>query len=226
MKKAICRQLTRREALHLGMVAGVGAALGPFIMTPAHGQSFNWQRFRGKELYFIFTKHPWTETILPHFPEFESLTGIKLRHEILVDIQARQKATVEFTSGSGGLDAWLTHTHVEKRRFWKAGWYEPLNRYITDATLTAPDFDWNDFTPSAKALVVQPDNTVSALPCVMDPTILYYRKDLFQEKGLKPPRTLEEMEALAQKLHNPPSMYGLVARGLKNANVAPFSYVL
>jgi multiple sugar transport system substrate-binding protein len=225
-KKVQGQQMTRREALRLGMAAAAGAAVGPFVMTPARAQSFNWQRFRGKELYLIFIKHPWTEAILPQFAEFESLTGIKLRHEILPDIQARQKLTVELTAGSGGLDAFLTSPHVEKRRFSKAGWYEPLNRYIGDTALTGPEFDWGDFSASARELVLLPDKTISALPCVVDPTILYYRKDLFQQRGLKPPKTLEEFEAVVQTLHNPPSMYGLVARGLKNANVAPFSYVL
>ena len=220
------QHFTRRQVLRWGTAVAAGAAVGPFVVTPTRAQSFNWQRFRGKELYLIFIKHPWTETLQPHFPEFEALTGIKLRPEILPDIQTRQKLTVELTAGSGGLDAFLTSPHVEKRRFWKAGWYESLNRYIGDNTLTSPDFDWDDFTRSARELVTQPDGTVSALPCVVDPTILYYRKDLFQQKGLRPPRTLEEMETLAQTLHNPPSMYGLVARGLKNANVAPFSYVL
>ena len=70
----------------------------------------------------------------------------------------------------------------------------------------------------AKATVTQPDKTVSALPSFVDPDIFFYRKDIFQQKGLTPPKTLAEMESLAQKLHNPPSLYGFVARGLKNAN--------
>jgi multiple sugar transport system substrate-binding protein len=217
--------LTRRRVLQWAAVAA-GASVGPFVVAPARAQSFNWQRFRGKELYAIFIKHPWTETLQSHFGEFEALTGIKVRSEILPDIQARQKLTVELTAGSGGLDAFLTSPHVEKRRFSKAGWYEPLNRYLGDQTLTGPEFDWADFTPGAKGLVTLSDGTITALPCVVDPTILYYRKDLFQQKGLQLPKTLEEFEAVVQKLHNPPSMYGLVARGLKNANVAPFSYVL
>jgi hypothetical protein len=36
------------------------------------------------------------------------------------------------TAASGGLDAFLSSLHVEKRRFWKAGWYEPLNKYLED----------------------------------------------------------------------------------------------
>jgi len=220
------RQLTRREVLRAGIAAAAGAAVGPFVITPARAQSFNWQRFKGKEIFLIFFKNPWDEEIVKYVPEFESLTGIKVKYEILPEIQARQKLTVELTAGSGGLDAFLSSLHVEKRRFWKAGWYEPLNKYLEDKTLTAPDYDWNDFTPTAKAAVTQSDKTVSAIPSFVDPDILYYRKDIFQEKGLKPPKTLEEMEALAQKLHNPPTLYGFVARGLKNANASPFAYIV
>ena len=220
------RQLTRRDVLRLGLTAAAGAAVGPFVTTPARAQSFNWQRFKGKEIFVIFFKNPWDDEIVKYVPEFESLTGIKVKYEILPEIQARQKLTVELTAGSGGLDAFLSSLHVEKRRFWKAGWYEPLNKYLEDKTLTAPDYDWDDFTPTAKAAVTQSDKTVSAIPSFVDPDILYYRKDIFQEKGLKPPKTLEEMEALAQKLHNPPTLYGFVARGLKNANASPFAYIV
>jgi len=219
--------MTRREVLRLGAAVAAGAAASPFVHTPGHAQSFNWQRFKGKELFLIFFKHPWAEEIVKYGPEFESLTGIKLKYEILPEIQARQKLTVEMTAASGGLDAFLSSLHVEKRRFWKAGWYEPLNKYLEDPTLTAPDYDWNDFTATAKAAVTQPDKTVSALPSFVDPDILFYRKDIFQQKGLNPPKTLAEMEALAAKLHDPKnSFHGFVARGLKNANASPFAYIV
>jgi multiple sugar transport system substrate-binding protein len=225
--RAAEKQLTRRDVLRLGVTAAAGAAVGPFVVTPARAQAFNWQRFKGTELFLIFFKHPWAEEIVKYAQEFESLTGIKVKYEILPEIQARQKLTVEMTAASGGLDAFLSSLHVEKRRFWKAGWYEPLNKYIEDKTLTAPDYDWNDFTATAKAAVTQPDKTVSALPSFVDPDILFYRKDIFQQKGLTPPKTLAEMEALAQKLHDPKNkFYGFVARGLKNANASPFAYIV
>jgi multiple sugar transport system substrate-binding protein len=225
-EKAGARQMTRRDLLRLGVTAAAGAAVGPFVITPARAQSFNWQRFKGKELFLMLYKHPWVDEMLKSLPEFESLTGIKVKYEILPEIQQRQKTVVELTAGSGGMDGFVASLHVEKRRFWKAGWYEPLNKFIEDKTLTAPEYDWNDFTPSSKAAVTQPDKTVSAIPIFVDPDIYFYRKDLFQEKGLKPPKTLEEMEAIAQKLNAPPSMYGFVARGLKNANASPWAYIL
>ncbi len=38
--------------------------------------------------------------------------------------------TVEMTANSGGIDAFFTSLHVEKKRFWKAGWYHPLNKFL------------------------------------------------------------------------------------------------
>jgi len=218
--------MTRREVLRWGTAAAAGIAAGPFVITPGHGQTFHWQRFKGKELFLLFYKHPWVDETLRNVAEFESLTGIKVMHETLPEVQGRQKLTVEMTAGSGGVDAWHTSTHVEKRRFWKSGWYEPLNKYLEDRSLTAPDFDWGDFLAGGKAGVTQPDKTISAIPTFVDPFILFYRKDLYDQKGWKPPKTMVELEEQALKLHNPPSLYGYVARGMKNASATPWAWVV
>jgi multiple sugar transport system substrate-binding protein len=218
--------MTRREALKLGAAAMAGAAAGPFVVTPGHGQTFSWKRFSGKELYCIFYKHPWIDEMVKYFPEFTDLTGIKVNYEVLPEVQGRQKLTVEMTGGGGGLDAWHASMHVEKRRFWKSGWFQPLNRFLEDKSLTAPDYDWADVTAGAIAAVTQPDKSISALPTFVDPFVLFYRKDLFDQRGWKAPRTLAELESQVKALHNPPGMYGFVARGLKNANATPWAYVI
>lgn len=220
------RGISRRDVLRMGTAAAAGAAIGPFISTPGHGQTFNWQRFKGKELYCIFYKHPWIDEMVKFFPEFTDLTGIKVNHEVLPEIQGRQKLTVEMTGGGGGLDVWHASMHVEKRRFWKNGWFQPINAFLEDKSLTAPDFDWNDLTTGAKSDVTQPDNSISAIPTFVDVFTMFYRKDLFQQKGISVPRTLAELEDAAKKLHDPPRMYGFVARGLKNANATPWAYVI
>src|SRR5439155_1047136 len=108
---------------------------------------------------------------------------------------------------SGGIDAFFTSLHVEKKRFWKAGWYHPLNKFLADPTLTSPDFDWNDFTPGARAGVTQPDGSISAFAAFVDANVVFYRKDLFGPKGLTPPKTLADLEPLVKKLHAPPGTY-------------------
>ena len=161
-----------------------------------------------------------------HIPEFESLSGMKVKWETLPEIQARQKLTVEMTANSGGIDAFFTSLHVEKKRFWKAGWYHPLNKFLQDASLTSPEFDWNDFTDGARAGVTQPDGSISAMAAFIDANVFFYRKDLFAEKKLTPPKTLGELEQLVPKLHAPPATYGIVLRGLKNANATQYPSIL
>ncbi len=219
--------MSRRDVLRLGAAATAGAAVGPFVMRVAGAaDAFSWQRFNGSKIFIQFTKNPWSEAMEKMLPDFERQTGIKVEFSDLPEIQARQKVTVEFTAGSGGIDVWYSSLHVEKRRFWKSGWYLDLRKFLNDPTMTAPDYDWNDMTGGAKDAVTQSDGSISALPAFVDPWILFYRKDLLAQKGLKPPRTLAEMEEFAQKFHNPPGMYGFVARGLKNANAPAWDWVL
>jgi multiple sugar transport system substrate-binding protein len=216
-------RLSRRTFLQ-AVTAGVAA--GPFVWTPARAQGFTWKRFQGKELFLLLTKHPFIEVLEKHIPEFESLSGMKVKWETLPEIQARQKMTVEMTANSGGIDAFFTALHDEKKRFWKAGWYHPLNKFLADASLTSPEFDWNDFTPGARAGVTQPDGSISALAAFVDANVFFYRKDLFGAKGLTPPKTLAELEPLVKKLHAPPATYGIVLRGLKNANATQYPSIL
>ncbi len=219
--------VTRRDVLRIGATAAAGAAVGPFVMRVARAaDAFSWQRFKGSKIFIQFTKNPWSETMEKLLPDFEKQTGIKAEFADLPEIQARQKLTVEFTAGSGGIDVWYTSMHVEKRRFWRSGWYYDVSKFLKDPTMTAPDYDWNDMAAGAKSIATQSDGSISGLPAFIDPWIMFYRKDLFAQKGLKPPKTLAEMEELAQKFHDAPKFYGFVARGLKNANAPAWDWVL
>ena len=220
--------ISRRDALRLGATAAVGAAVGPFVMRVAGAaDAFSWQRFKGSKIFIQVAKNPWSETMQKMLPDFEKQTGIKVEFAELPELQARQKLTVEFTAGSGGIDVWTTSMHVEKRRFWRSGWYYDVSKFLKDPTMTAPDYDWSDMTAGAQAIATQSDGSISGLPSFVDPWILFYRKDLFAQKGLKPPKTLAEMEAQAGKFHDGKNnFYGFVARGLKNANAPAWDWVL
>jgi N,N'-diacetylchitobiose transport system substrate-binding protein len=52
------------------------------------------------------------------------------------------------------------------------------------------------------------DGQLYGMPYFLDPRGLFYRVDLFEENGLKPPETWADVREAAQALHNPPQMYG------------------
>ncbi len=151
------------------------------------------------------------------FPEFEKLTGIKINYEELPENNARQKLLVEFSAGSSSVDVFASSLHQEKRQYAKSGFYAYVDSYLQDTKLTSPEFDYDDFFKGAKDSVTVNDKLLG-MPTNMDTNCTYYRKDLFDAAGMKPPQNMEELEAAAKKFHNPPQMFGFVARGQKNSN--------
>ena len=55
------------------------------------------------------------------------------------------------------------------------------------------------------------DGLAAAVPVDGWTQMIVYRKDLFDEKGLAPPDTYENVVAAIEALHNPPELYGFVA---------------
>ena len=52
------------------------------------------------------------------------------------------------------------------------------------------------------------DGTCYSVPFVGVPFFIYYRKDLYAKKGLRPPKTHEELLENIRALHQPPERYG------------------
>src|SRR5207302_9391865 len=109
------RAMTRREALRLGAAAAAGAAAGPFGASPAQAEA-DWQRYKGTTLFLLFYKHPWADQTTKYFPEFESLTGMKLQSDVIPEVQGREKLAGAPTSASAGTEARQSRMHAERPR--------------------------------------------------------------------------------------------------------------
>lgn len=72
--------------------------------------------------------------------------------------------------------------------------------------LMGEDFLANFWKSGIDAMTV--DGKLYGMPYFLDPRGLYYRSDLFEEKGLKAPETWADVREAAKALHNPPNMYG------------------
>lgn len=56
------------------------------------------------------------------------------------------------------------------------------------------------------------DGELYGLPINGNIQLLFYRQDLFEEAGLEPPQTWDELREAAETLHDPPQLFGLVNR--------------
>jgi raffinose/stachyose/melibiose transport system substrate-binding protein len=64
----------------------------------------------------------------------------------------------------------------------------------------ADEFNWSDiFVPWALNLG-QVEGKLYSLPAELETLVLYYNKTLFEEKGWEPPKTIDELLALAEKI--------------------------
>ena len=127
------------------MILAIGLILGLAYASSAWAAQLNWQQFKGTQLRVLLNKHPWQAGIDPHLKEFETLTGIKLVVEVYPEDQFRAKTLVELTSGASSIDVFMTMPAQEGLKYMRAGWYQPVDEFLKDPSLTASDYSWNDF---------------------------------------------------------------------------------
>lgn len=236
-------KLSRREFLKRSALVGAGLAATPILnacapaATPAPastsapakpaapatvsapGDKFDWKRFKGEHIEALLIKNTQGDVLVQYQKEFEELTGITVGVDSPAEQQQRQKLAVEFNSGQTSFDVVYYSFHVQKRLFGKNNWVADIRDYLKDPTMTAPDFDWDDFSAAGKAWSTEPDGRIDAVCNKIDYCILYCNKELFDAKGVALPKTFDEMVEAAKKLHDPSkNVYGFVGRGLKNAN--------
>ena len=195
--------------------------LAAVVTYPAHGtaQTFDWQAYKGTTIRVIQNKGTSGLAIEALLLEFEKLTGIKVQYETYTEDQYRHKVLLELGAGTGGLDAFYTFAAQEGLKFWRSGWYEPLDAYLKNPKLTDPAFELQDIASVAVKGNTY-DGKLTSLPMQQNTTMLYYRKDIFDRMKVKVPTNFAELEDAAKKLNNVDEggqkVVGITLRG-KNA---------
>ena len=138
----------KRTYLALGLI------LGLLVASSAQAAQFNWQQFKGTQLRVLLNKHPWQAAIEPHLKDFEALTGVKVILEVYPEDQFRAKTLVELTSGASSMDVFMTMPGQEGLKYMRAGWYQPVDEFLKDPSLTASDYNWSDFLDKARDAMV------------------------------------------------------------------------
>lgn len=222
--KRFLRSLAAR--LSVVLIAGILAACARQAPQTPPAPAAPAKPFQGVTIRFLAATHPWTDTIKKEIPAFEQATGMKVEMESLAENQLTQKLTVELTAGAGTLDVFMQRPLQEAKLFAKNGWYADLNPFVKDPAKTPADYDINDFFKSALDVELVKEQLVG-IPLITEQHIVYYRKDLFTEKNIKVPTTMEELEAAAKALHDPAKGFaGIVMRGQGNPAVTQFSSFL
>ncbi|WP_049683906.1 ABC transporter substrate-binding protein [Peribacillus loiseleuriae] len=214
----------QKASFSLAAVVGISAVLSACSGGSNEEKANTGDNSTGKEpqtIRLVAANHPWTEAIKPLLPDFEKETGIKVQVDSYFEDQLSQKTSVEFAANAKSIDAVLFRPLQDGKQFEKNGYFASLNDYVTKEGGST-----DDFIPSALGSVKNGDN-LYGLPVVTESTVLYYRKDILEEAGLQPPKTLDELKEQAAKLSDPKNgLYGFVARGKRSPAVTQFSSFL
>ena len=186
-----------------------------------HQAKVNWRQAEGQSISLGLNKHPYTESLLPLIPEFERLTGIKIEYLVLPEAEFNTKITADLSQQRGEFSVIMTGP-IRNWQYVTADWIVPLDDFLNNPKLTDKSwFGLDDFYP---ALIAANrwngtigggvgEGALYSIPVLEESYILAYRKDIFDQYGIKVPTTIEEMADAARQVKQKAGIPGIVARG-------------
>lgn len=198
-----------------------------FGATIVFGADFDWRKHEGTTIRVLLSKSAFSPINDAIIKEFEAKTGIKVQVEHYPSMPLRRKVLMELGGGNKDLDVFGGLMKMAFQ-YENAGWLEPLAKYINDPELTNPEFNYDDFFARTWPVI---NGNIVGITTSVNPQVLIYRKDLFEQHGIQVPTNWKELEAAAKKLtldtdgDGKTDVYGWVAR-MNNENTAPFANFL
>ena len=156
---------SRRKLLQAGAAAAaLGAIPGPLHRAAQAQSAFDWKKYKGEKIEVFLVKSPRGDLLTKYHKEFEDMTGIAVGAEMVPEQQQRQKAVIEFNSGTPSFDVIALSYHVQKRQFAKNNWLTDLRPMIADKSVVDPNLDFADFAQGGLNYAVEADGRVMSLP--------------------------------------------------------------
>jgi multiple sugar transport system substrate-binding protein len=199
----------------LAAVAGVAA-----LTAPAAAETF---LDVGKQapITILINASPWYNGFEAVVGMYEDQTGNKVNLEVTPFPGMLEKTRSAVRSGGTSPLDLVNITSSNVVEFYAGGFLEPLQDI--DPTFEVPKevlgLDdagcWDEakqfrICSSGKLMGYTPNGNIE---------LFYYRKDIFDEKGLKVPTTFDDVIANCKVLQDPPNTYGYLVRGEKGDSI-------
>jgi multiple sugar transport system substrate-binding protein len=211
---AACQTLGAHTAAAIAFLVGLmltppagAAAKASLAAGPAWSVAKAAEPYRGVTINASFLPRPGYEAAIAQIPEFERLTGIKVKWESIYYEKMREALVLDFTSSAKSKFDVVLIDVVWPGEFATAGWITPLDRFYNDSALADPDLDLKDFFPLLLDSFGTWDKKIYGLPFDNYSGLLFYNKCMLKEAGFdRPPATWQELKdvygpALTQGRH-------------------------
>ena len=142
--------------------------------------------------------------------EFTEETGIEVEIDALQYLKLRDRQLLEMSKAEGEYDvvSWVV---MWKGEYVSKGLLTPLSQFFTSGSLVDPGYDIDDVADAylqnggvvggKKGYMPGKSGALYGIPFGAETSILAYRKDIFEEHGIEPPGTYDELRAAMQTLH-------------------------
>ncbi|HTE04150.1 MAG TPA: extracellular solute-binding protein, partial [bacterium] len=180
--------MRRRVGLLLVLVL---LALPLAVVTPAVSQA---KQFDGVTVNVLtFTGPQIAEPLQRRGPDFGNLTGAKINVITVPFSDLYQKVLTDVATGTNSYQAFVFDPQ------WMADFVTP--GYLEDLTSRVnadKALQWNDIMPFFRNFSATYGGKIYTVPLDGDFQMVYYRTDLLQQAGLKPPQTWADYFKIAQ----------------------------
>ncbi|HET7473127.1 MAG TPA: extracellular solute-binding protein [Candidatus Limnocylindrales bacterium] len=152
-------------------------------------------KFKGVNVNILTFNGPQVaEPLQRRAPDWEQLTGGHV-NVVAVGFQTiYDKALLDASTGTNAFDAYVFDPQ------WLGDFTGPGYLLdLTDRVTNDPQLDWQDIGPFFRDFNATYNGRVYTIPLDGDFHMVYYRTDLLQKDGLKPPATWDDYLSIAQK---------------------------
>jgi multiple sugar transport system substrate-binding protein len=186
------------------------------------------QVYAGPKLTMLINQSPWFDGFRKTLEEYEAETGANIELDVNPYPAMSEKIRNSIRSPEGIYDIVITSTEFMST-YSNSGMFRNINDLdpnykLDDGICSYQDTSyWNYDTQSYDAV----NGEFIGIPVNGNVQVLYYRRDLYEEKGLEPPKTWDDLIANAAVFHNPPSMYGMIQRSERSSvtyNFGPYMF--
>ncbi|HBY99246.1 MAG TPA: hypothetical protein DEP84_35780 [Chloroflexi bacterium] len=214
-------RISRRDFLRTSAIVGAGllTACGPAATQPSTGQQTGAEAKITEApavakpvtvTYWYWADNPdWGELFRKKVDEFnQSQNSIRVEAEAQPNTSATKEKLVQTAAaGGGGPDVTYANTSWQQE-FYDAGLSLPVGEFFDQ-------WDEKDdiFAELVETHKIKPGQPLLYMPWGIQVDMHYYRSDFYDQAGLKPPDTFEQLVENSKALTNPPDRYGFGLRG-------------
>jgi multiple sugar transport system substrate-binding protein len=143
-----------------------------------------------------FTGPQIAEPLQRRAPDFQKLTGAKVNVITVPFSDFYNKLLTDFATGTNSYDAAVFAPQ------WMGDFIEPgYLEDLTDKVKADAALKWDDIGPFFRDFSATYNGKVYTIPLDGDFQMVYYRTDLLDQAGLKPPKTWDDYLAIAKAFH-------------------------